>query len=341
MRLCSLPRLSIWLITIIVTVASATGQNTATRAGSLEIQVRVTADNGSTPLNQVRVELLNPNGTPLQQGFSDAHGRVSFTVDANRLASEFRVHASGPGLEDANSDYIVLDPDVDKQGGVRIVQLQLKRSAAAPTASPSAVTSVAAAEVPKKARNAFHDGLTAWQKKDYQQAATDFQKATELYPQYDDAFNYLGMVYAHLKQPDKSRAAFETAVKLNDKNASADRNLAGILLNERDYNGAAELAKKSVAVDPTSAFALTVLAIAELQMGNLDDAFRYAHQAHATPHEGYALSHYVAGTALERNHDPKGAKFEYELYLRETPDGPEAAKVKQALARLAASDSSQ
>ena len=33
----------------------------------------------------------------------------------------------------------------------------------------------------------------------------NFEKATVLYPQYDEAFNDLGMVYAHLDQPE-SRA---------------------------------------------------------------------------------------------------------------------------------------
>jgi len=341
MKLRSLACFAVLLVTVPFLTPRALAQSAVPRIGALEIQVKVTAEDGRTPLPQVRVELLNLNGIPLQQAFTDAQGRVNFILDANRLEREFRVRASGTGLEDTTSDHILFDPDIERQGSVRLVYLQVKRTDQPSPQSPAAVTSVAAAQVPKKARNAFHDGLASWQKKDYQQAAADFQKATEFYPQYDDAFNYLGMVYARLDQADKARAAFESAVKLNDKNASADRNLAGILLNEHDYKRAAELAQKSVAIDPSSAFALTVLAIAELQMGNLDAAFRYAHQAHGTPHEGYALSHYIAGVALERNHDPKGAKFEYELYLRETPDGPEAAQVKQALARLAASDPAQ
>jgi len=318
----------------------AVAQSVPRGVGTIEIQVRVTYQGTNTPAKQVKVELLSLSEIPLQQKFTDAQGRVSFVVDVDRPPLEFRVRASGQGIEESVSDHVRFERRVEA-GSSRIVDLEVKSTGEPQPQTTTAVTSVAEAQIPKKARNAFHDGLTAWQKKDWQQAAANFQKATELYPQYDDAFNYLGMVYAHLSQPEKSRAAFETAVKLNDKNASADRNLAGILLNEHDYRRAAELAQKSVAVDPSNAFALTVLAIAELQMGDLDSAFRYAHQAHATPHEGYALCHYIAGTALERNRDPKGAKFEYELYLRETPDGPEAAKVKQALVRLAAADNSQ
>jgi tetratricopeptide (TPR) repeat protein len=125
-------------------------------------------------------------------------------------------------------------------------------------------------------------------------------------------------------------------VKLNDKNASADRNLAGVMLSQHDYQRAGDLARKSLALDPSNAFAWTIAAIADLQAGNPDLAVRAARRAHESPHDGYALCHFVAGQALERQHDHAAAKLEYETYLKETPDGPEAPKVKQALARLAA-----
>ncbi len=169
-----------------------------------------------------------------------------------------------------------------------------------------------------------------------QQAADAFEKATALYPQYDEAFNDLGMMYAHLDQPAKSRAAFETAVKLNDKNASADRNLAGLLLHDHDYQGAGDLARKSLAVDPNNAFAWTIAAISDFQAGSPDLAVKACKRAHDSPHEGYALCHFVAGQAYERLHNPAAAKLEYETYLKETPDGPEAPQVKKALARLTA-----
>ena len=309
-------------------------QNPALGLKTIEIQVRVTSEDGRTPLQQVRVELLSLNDVPLQQLFTDVQGHASFMVDVTRPTLEFQVRASGKGLEETTSEHIRFDREMEG-GTIRIVSLQVKSTSEPPPQSKAAVTSVAQGQVPKDARNAMRDGLKEWEKKNYQQAAADFEKATVLYPQYDEAFNDLGMMYAHLDQPDKSRAAFETAVRLNDKNASADRNLAGVMLSNHDYQSAGDLARKSLAVDPSNAFAWTIAAIADFQAGNPDLAVRACRRAHESPHEGYALCHFVAGQAFERLHDPAAAKAEYEVYLKETPDGPETPKVKQALARLA------
>ena len=242
------------------------------------------------------------------------------------------MRASGKGIEDTVSDTV----HVMHREGTHMVHLQVKSTDNTVPQSKSALTSVAQAQVPKDARNAFRDGLKEWEKNNYQQAAVNFEKATALYPQYDEAFNDLGMMYAHLDQPDKSRAAFETAVKLNDKNASADRNLAGLLLRDHNYQAAGDLARKSLAVDPNNSFAWTVAAISDFQTGNPDLTIRACKRAHESPHDGYALCHYVAGQAYERQHDRAAAKLEYETYLQETPNGPEAPQVKKSLARLAA-----
>jgi tetratricopeptide (TPR) repeat protein len=274
----------------------------------------------------------------MAQQFTDEKGQVDFVVDLSHPPFDFHVRASGKDIEETTSDLIHFDSNMER-GSTKIVYLHVKSTNEPAPQSRQSVTSVTQSQAPKAARSALHDGLTAWEKQNYPQAAESFEKATALYPQYDEAFNYLGMVYAHLNQPEKSRAAFETAVKLNDKNASADRNLAGMVIRDRDYARAKDLAQKSLAVDPNNDVALTILAIAELQTGNYDEALRYARQAHTTPHDGYALCHFIAGQALERKHDTTEAQVEYKVYLAETPNGPEADKVKQALQRVSLSTS--
>ena len=299
----------------------------------VDIQVKVTYEDGRTPVPLVKLELLDNNGVAQNLLFTDKDGRADFIIDLQISKTDnFTLRASGKGIEETVSDTV----HVVHREGTHMVHFQVKSADNTVPQSKSAITSVAQAQIPKDARNAFRDGLKEWEKKNYQQAAANFEKATALYPQYDEAFNDLGMMYAHLDQPDKSRAAFETAVKLNDKNASADRNLAGLLLRDHNYQAAGDLARKSLAVDPNNAFAWTVAAISDFQTGNPDLAIRACKRAHESPHDGYALCHYVAGQAYERQHDSAAAKLEYETYLQETPNGPEAPQVKKSLARLSA-----
>jgi len=304
----------------------------------VDIQVKVTYEDGRTPVPLVKLELLDNNGVAQNLLFTDKDGRADFIIDLQISKTDnFTLRASGKGIEETVSDTV----HVVHREGTHMVHFQVKSADNTVPQSKSAITSVAQAQIPKDARNAFRDGLKEWEKKNYQQAAANFEKATALYPQYDEAFNDLGMMYAHLDQPDKSRAAFETAVKLNDKNASADRNLAGLLLRDHNYQAAGDLARKSLAVDPNNAFAWTVAAISDFQTGNPDLAIRACKRAHESPHEGYALCHYVAGQAYERQHDSAAAKLEYDTYFQETPNGPEAPQVKKSLARLAAAPPAQ
>ena len=304
----------------------------------VDIQVKVTYEDGRTPVPLVKLELLDNNGVAQNLLFTDKDGRADFIIDLQISKTDnFTLRASGKGIEETVSDTV----HVVHREGTHMVHFQVKSADNTVPQSKSAITSVAQSQVPKDARNAFRDGLKEWEKKNYQQAAANFEKATALYPQYDEAFNDLGMMYAHLDLPDKSRAAFETAVKLNDKNASADRNLAGLLLRDHNYQAAGDLARKSLAVDPNNAFAWTVAAISDFQTGNPDLAIRACKRAHESPHEGYALCHYVAGQAYERQHDSAAAKLEYDTYFQETPNGPEAPQVKKSLARLAAAPPAQ
>ena len=299
----------------------------------VDIQVKVTYEDGRTPVPLVKLELLDNNGVAQNLLFTDKDGRADFIIDLQISKTDnFTLRASGKGIEETVSDTV----HVVHREGTHMVHFQVKSADNTVPQSKSAITSVAQAQIPKDARNAFRDGLKEWEKKNYQQAAANFEKATALYPQYDEAFNDLGMMYAHLDLPDKSRAAFETAVKLNDKNASADRNLAGLLLRDHNYQAAGDLARKSLAVDPNNAFAWTVAAISDFQTGNPDLAIRACKRAHESPHDGYALCHYVAGQAYERQHDSAAAKLEYDTYFQETPNGPEAPQVKKSLARLSA-----
>ena len=296
------------------------------------IQVRVMYENTRSIPAQVRLDLIDDVGSSVQHAFLDAEGRAEFIVPLYPQIV-YRVRASGMDIEDEVSERFGFDHG--GSGYSVFLQVKPKLGSAGSTKTPSAgpMTSAGRLAIPKDASKDFRKGLEAWQNKDYPKAAEYLEKATAEYPQYDAAFNYLGVMYTHLQQPEKARAAFETAARLNDKNAEADRNLAGIVLRENNFVQAEELAHKSLAVEPQNVVSLTILAIAEYQSGNLDAALQDARKVHELPHDNYAACHFIAGQVLERKHQYPEAVAEYTTYLHESPNGPEAAQVKHALAR--------
>jgi tetratricopeptide (TPR) repeat protein len=199
-----------------------------------------------------------------------------------------------------------------------------------------AMTSASELKIPPAARKSFDKGLEAFQQKDYKKAVELFEKATVTYPEYDAAYDNLGVALMNLGRISEARTAFEHAVRLNDKNPDADRNYSRLLINDEQYVEAKAFLEKALMVEPQEPSSLVLLAIAQLKTGEYDAALQNALKVHHISHEGYAVAHYVAGRAFENKHEMENATTEYQMYLRESPNGPEAGQVRAGLARVSA-----
>jgi|SRR5580704_11361522 tetratricopeptide (TPR) repeat protein len=330
-------RIARFLLFLTPTVCAAQGASPVHQT-SAEILVRVTYENDRAASDQIRVELRDDTETPVEQTFTDSEGRARFHVSK---AGQYRVLASGTPVLGTGSETVRID-EADKSRTVYVrVKPKVEGSAAAAAATKpnsGAVTSAAELRVPADAKKAFHKGMEAWEHNDFPKAAEQFEKAVSIYPQYDTAFNNLGVMYFQMNQVEKARAAFEKSVALNDRNPDADRNLARVLVHDGNYARAEELLKKSLVVEPLNPVSLTLICVAEAQTGDDEGALASARKVHQLPHEGYSVVHFVAGQTLERQGNLQAAYAEYETYLHESPNGPEAGQVQNALTRLTASN---
>ncbi len=329
------PSLPLFAVTLLITTVCA---QRGGRIADGEIQVHVTYENSRPVQMQLRCELEAGTGVAFTQMYTDNNGTLRFHIASDGV---YYVKVSGPGIETTTSQPIEFDNLEESGHGFQVVYVRVRATSDAVQSSTSSGKQQVAAEaelrVPQSARKAFDKGMSAWKKKDYQKAADQFEKAVAAYPEYDSAYNNLGVMYAQLNQSDKSIAAFKRSVELNDKNADADRNLARMFLRQKDFPDAEKFLKKCLAVQAPDAPTLTMLAISEIEDGEVDDALKDAQQVNTLPHQGYAVAHYVAGQALEDKHEFPQARAEYAAYLRETPNGPDAAEVKSALERLSTS----
>jgi tetratricopeptide (TPR) repeat protein len=303
-----------------------------TRVTSADILVQVMYPDDRSAGDQILVELLNDTEIMVGVTFTNSEGKASFHVTA---PGQYTVRVSGTPIQGKTSERLRIE-DMDKSRSV-FVHVRPRSSEVGSTASksgPPPVTSAAELRIPSDAKKAFHKGMDAWEHNNLPKAAEQFEKAVSLYPDYDTAFNNLGVMYYQMGQTEKARAAFERSVALNDKNADADRNLARILIHDGNFSRAEDLLKKSLVVEPLNPVSLTLLCVAEIQTGNDDGALMNAHKVHQLPHEGYSVVHYVAGQALEHKGQLQDAAVEYATYLRESPNGAEASQVRNALTRL-------
>jgi tetratricopeptide (TPR) repeat protein len=172
------------------------------------------------------------------------------------------------------------------------------------------------------------------QRQRWQESGALFEEAIRKYPQYDQAYNFLGVVQIQLNEIAAARLSFSSAIEANPDFPEAYRNLARIAFAEHKYEEADELLTKSLSTDSLNTWALATAANAELLTHNYDEAIAHCRTLHTVPHAGLAGVHFVAALALEAKEQPAAAAEEYRLYLQEDPNGRDAERARQAIARL-------
>jgi tetratricopeptide (TPR) repeat protein len=106
-------------------------------------------------------------------------------------------------------------------------------------------------------------------------------------------------------------------------------------LAEKNYAGAEPSLLAALHSDPGDLWTLSFTALTELELGKFADALACASRVHSSKHVGYASVHLIAGKSLEAMHRSDEAAAEYRQYLAEDPEGSNAARAREALARLA------
>jgi Tfp pilus assembly protein PilF len=315
-------------VVVLAATSLAGAQLNRTPPRRVELVVQVFYQGEQHPAGAwLTVQLLDGFGTPEGEQATDQQGMVRFRT----ISGIHRLRIIGPGIVEYNG---TIDIENVEARRFEIVRVGRKPDAVPVPRSREGTVPVIRLKVPATARKEFERGGQALERKDWGEAKKRFEGAIALYPDYDLAYNGLGVAAIGLGDVGTARRAFEKAISLNENYSGAHRNLARILFAERKYADAEVLLAKSLENEPLNAWALTFLAYAELLTHKFDKAIVNARKVHALPHEGFASAHAIAAKALEATGQPEQALAEYQLYLKEDPNGPNAAQAREAVARI-------
>src|SRR5262249_37100030 len=243
----------------------------------------------------------------------------------------YRLEVSGVGIETYFSDFKIDSPTPTWS---ETVYVRAKRTALAATSSAQPVPAVRL-KIPRKAQDEYRKGQAALAKKDLEAAKLHLNQAIALYADYDLAYFELGKLEVVVGHRDLAWTDFQHAVKLNDAFGEAHRELAKILLAEKNYSAAEPALLASLRSEPGDLWTLSFTAFTEFELGKFAEALACASRVHAAKHVGYASVHLIAGQSLEALHRPEEAGAEYRQYLAEDPQGSNAGRAREALARVA------
>ncbi|MBI3668771.1 MAG: tetratricopeptide repeat protein [Acidobacteria bacterium] len=319
---------------LVILAASNSGSSQVVLSGPQRCKLRiiVTTDR-QEPIKEANVELMDAVGlsSAMSTKITDSDGQVDF----NTWTGLHRVRVYGVQIHEYAGDFEIAPRESSHLERITV------RPKLAPMASlaPGKVIATVRLKIPPRAEKEYQTGSKSLQKQDWQEAGKHFEAAIALYRDYDLAYNGLGVAHMNQGNVEAARQAFQKAIERNKTYAAAERNLARILIAEHNYQDADALLKVSLATEPLNAWALTHAAYAELQLRKFSEAMGHARKAHDVPHQGLASVHIVAARALEATHQPEEALAEYRRYLEEDSNGRDAARAREAVARLSSSAS--
>lgn len=296
--------------------------------GTLRVRVIYSDDRATTV--RARVRLFSPgNGEVVAEGYCDEAGAVEFS---GVQVGIYHLIVSGEGLQETDSGPIEVDARKSSQSVFITVRRTGENGLATGHNGGASSVSVSQLKIPAEARNKLNEANQLMVKSDWAGAISRLNQAIAIYPAYAEAYNNLASADAHLERWNQARESLQKAISLDDHFAPALVNLAKLEERDKKYVAAETLLTKASALDPSNAETLMLLCRTQLLGKHFDAAIATARRAHAMPHQGYAIVHYIAARAFQHEGRTSEAVEEFKLMLQEEPTGARADAVRKELA---------
>ncbi len=308
--------------------------NFPARATPCELQIHVSYEDDHPAERLLQVELLNSNGGSSGQAFTDDRGYAVFQA----TAGNYRVRVSGPNIIESTSSYF----SVNERELTHMEYINVRRTPSNAPTGPGGTVAVADLNVPDAAAKEFKKANELMEKNDLVEARKHFDKAIKIYPSYASAYFGEGVLEYKSGDKQKAREDFEKTLTLNDHFVLAYFNLATMAMKENDYKRADELLNKANTADPVNPQGLLLTAQVDLLLKNYDGAVECARRLHTMQqHQAFAIVHYIAARAYLYKQKLDEAAAEYKHFLEEAPTDSRVPKVREELAALTNSQTSQ
>ena len=298
------------------------------------VHVHVVFDNGRHAGSNLLVRLMaGSSGTPIATSYTNEGGQTQFL---GVIVGNYHILVSGEGIQTADSGVFEVDSRRTTQTQYITIH-SVEASETKSTGSQAPMVSAANLNVPEKARKELDKANQAMARQDWKQALERLNKAIAIYPQYAAAYNNLGVLYGRTSDYVHEQEALEKAIALDDHFASAFANLGKLCVRQKNFPRAETLLEKAASLDPGNAESLTLLAEAQYMDEHYAAAIASAHQAHAASPAHSSFAHYIAARAYQRQNRQQDALAEFQIFLKEEPNGPRADYVRNDIAKMQSS----
>jgi hypothetical protein len=279
-------------------------------------------DNTDIPFVMVKIE-----GPQRQLFVTDAQGHFQFLcLDAGNYTAV----ATKEGFQPSQTQFALLSSGIS-DGLIRMEPLA--RIARKPEGK---VLSVREAQIPSEARKFFERGTKElYEDKKPENSVSDFLRAIEIYPDYDEAYLRLGIAYGRLARPEEAEKILRKGIQVYAQNAQAHLFLGKLLKEQGKMLEAVEELEKALKIDDTLWLAHLDLARILEKQRKTQEAYEHARRAHEL-NSAVQDVHLAFYNACIGTGDYPGALAELDEVVKLYPDSDAARKLQALRPKLAA-----
>ena len=277
-------------------------------------------ENSGQVIGGATVQLQNAMGTPLELVYSDGNGTYEF----DDIPGDCYVSVQHEGYATVR-EYV--RPD-----GSGHVYKDIMLRAVGTESGAKAVNPISQHElsVPTKAREFFAKGIQLIvDKSDYRGAVAEFERAIAKYPTYYEAYAAMGLAQNKMGDAAAAEIALRKSIDLSsEKYPQAMVDLAAMLNVQKRFSDAEPLLRKVIDVDASSWRGQFELAVALGGEHRYKEALVCASAARDLKPENPQIYLLLYNLHIHTEDFP-GALLDTESYLKLTPDGATADRVRK------------
>lgn len=292
-------------------------------SGNATISGRVMMPSGTTNTSHLKI-VLSTLQSPLTTLYSDKNGEFGFS---NLLSGIYYVQVfADESLYEPLIQKVRLNPS---EPANIVLYLKEKITPTGKSVHGHVVSTAEAGQViPGTAKKAFDFGSKLADKGDTDNAITELNKAIEIYPDYIDARNKLGVQYLKRKRLAEATEQFKTILEKSPKYYNARLNLGIVLVEQKRFSEAIEELTQAVAIDSSHPAAHLFWGVAALDIDDMVIAERELVKALLLGGEQYSNAHYYFAHVYLKTGRREEANRELTLFLKNAPDGEMAAQAR-------------
>lgn len=290
----------------------------------------IRAPNGQ-PVGGVRVSVIDENFQPIYTALVDSGGR--FTLKGVKQG-RFTVRIETNGTPYAEHTQQLELQALRRQGGNEDMMLDIilkYKKGEGPTAKAGTVF---AQDVPKAAQKEFERGVKSLKESHIDQAISSLKKATEIFPDYFEALEKLGMEYIKAGQYNEAIPVLTRATEVNKRASRSFYSLGVANMKLSQLPQAIEWLTKSEQIEPGNPNTQMMLGLAYGNSGTLDKSEAAFKKALQLGGESAAEAHYYLTGLYNKQERYREAWQELEHYLKEAKNVKDPNQIKAMIANL-------